>query len=136
MKSQQRVNLSNMPELIGVRQMFTIPRQKIIALMDRRQGKVESIPEGVFRHHMMLDVDIHGILDIVLYRDRRQAERHRQGIFPVRKAARVEFGKHGCACKNPISVPVFIPPLAGPVAHGDDGWEGAPVVVETEDRRF
>src|SRR5436309_157691 len=55
---EHRIDAANVPDLIRVRQMPTIPRYQEVALVVRRQGQVHRITGGVRGHDPVPDVSL------------------------------------------------------------------------------
>src|SRR5436305_5660990 len=60
-ETQQGIHTPNMPKLIGVCKMATVPGQQEIALVVRRQGQVKRVTNGIIGHHMILYIDLNNI---------------------------------------------------------------------------
>ena len=55
----------NMPELVGIGKVATVPSDQEIAGMVRGDGQVQRIAQRVARHDVVLDVELDDLLDVL-----------------------------------------------------------------------
>ncbi len=67
-KAELGVHAFDVAELVGVRKVLAIPREKKIALVVRRHRKVERVPNRISRHDVLQDIDLDDLGDSRLER--------------------------------------------------------------------
>ena len=134
---QDTVHTTNMPKLVGIREVPAIPRDEKVASMKRGCCQVKGITLRIIRHDFVGDVCIHDLGDGLIQVDERQISDQRESRVAVRKIPGSQFGIDGQARHQLIDACASsIEPPPRPVAAGDHLRFRPHLVVETGDRGF
>jgi len=136
MQAKQRVHRPNVAHFVCVRQMRAIPRQKIIALVDRCERKMRCVTGRIARHHVSLDINFHSLNSG--FRDRQHFHFFHQTKFLrlSQMIAARQFFNHRRAGDETIILAVIVPPIPRPFAASNGFRIRSLVEIEARNRCF
>ena len=92
---QDTVHTTNMPKLVGIREVPAIPRDEKVASMKRGCCQVKGITLRIIRHDFVGDVCIHDLGDGLIQVDERQISDQSESRVAVREIPGSQFGIDG-----------------------------------------
>ena len=106
-------------EFVGIGQMAAVPSQKKVALVERCQGKMQSIAHRISWHNLVLDVGLHDLDNLLFNRNQRQGLDQGDGIGLIGVIPMMEFIQHSFAGYQLIGEAASLPPFTGLLAPSE-----------------
>ena len=130
LQTQHVVDVTKVLQLVWVRNVSAVPSDKDVAGMPCGEGEVTRVSDEAGRHQFVSDVKLDRFVDLGAVFQEGKRGREGEAFRALGFRGEMEFRENSVGSDELILRPGLLPPMAGPIAHGDEFGPGPTLVIE------